>query len=264
MALHCALEIAVKWGLLSRNPADAVTPPHCQRTEMHTMAENDIHNFLEKASGSQYYAMFYVSLFTGMRRSEVLALRWSDVDLMLCQISVTRSLHHLRSGELVFRQPKTAKGRRTIALSPSTALVLKEHKEQQMAQRMLLGTTQREDDLVFSDNNGRPVLPDTMSHAWVKITKRAGIIGIRLHDARHTHASLMLKQGIHPKVVQERLGHASIQTTLDTYSHVAPGLQEAAAARFDTILDHAPLLKRQVSYPLAFLLYVNSGNEGLL
>ena len=91
----------------------------------------------------------------------------------------------------------------------------------------------KDDDLVFSQIDGKPLLPDTISHAWVKLVKRAGLKHFRLHDGRHTHASIMLKQGIHPKIVQERLGHATISTTLDLYSHVAPGLQEAAARHFD-------------------------------
>ena len=98
---------------------------------------------------------------------------------------------------------------------------------------MLLGTTLKEDDLVFS-TLGKPLRPNTITYAWARIAARAGVKVIRLHDARHTHASLMLKQGIHPKVVQERLGHASIQMTLDTYSHVAPGIQETAAQSFDS------------------------------
>jgi len=99
--------------------------------------------------------------------------------------------------------------------------------------RLMLGEPLIDEDLVFSQPDGRPLLPDTITHAWIKLAKRTGLKNIRLHDARHSHASLMLKQGTHPKIVQERLGHASIQITLDTYSHVAPGLQEAAAARFD-------------------------------
>lgn len=90
--------------------------------------------------------------------------------------------------------------------------------------------------MIFTDLNGHPILPDTITHAWIKLVRRIGLSGVRLHDCRHTHASLLLKQGTHPKIVQERLGHASIQITLDTYSHVTPGLQEAAAARFDELV----------------------------
>jgi integrase len=231
--LHRALKIALKWGLISRNPADAVTPPRPQRSEMHTMNEDEVQTFLEVAKKTPYYALFYLAIFTGMRRSELLALRWCDIDLDMCEISVVRSLHHLRDGSLVFRQPKTAKGRRMIALTPSTALMLREYRESQESASLMLGMPLKDDDLVFSQVDGKPLLPDTVSHAWVKTVERAGLKHFRLHDGRHTHASIMLKQGIHPKIVQERLGHATISTTLDLYSHVAPGLQEAAARHFD-------------------------------
>jgi integrase len=235
--LHCALKMAVRGGLLIRNPADAVTPPRPLHTEMHTMNEEDLQTFLETVKTTPYYTLFYTSLFTGVRRSELLALRWTDVDLFLCQISVTQTLHHLQDGNLVFRPTKTAKGRRMIALSPSLALVLKEHREKQRLERIMVGRPFKEDDFVFCTPEGRPLLPDTISNVWRKMVKRAGLKHFRLHDARHTHASLLLKQGVHPKVVQERLGHATISTTLDLYSHVAPGLQAAAAARFDEVLS---------------------------
>lgn len=235
MCLHSAFQSAVKWGIVLRNPTDAVTPPRCQRSEMHTLNEDEIQILLRMAKSTPYYAIFYSALFTGMRRSELLALRWSDVDLTLCQISVSRSLHVLNDNQVVFRPTKTLKSKRLIALSPSTALVLKEHRENQASIRLLSETFLKEDDLVFSQIDGRPLLPNTVTHNWIKITRRAGIKGVRLHDARHSHASLMLKQGVHPKIVQERLGHSSIQITLDTYSHVAPGLQEAAAKGFDEL-----------------------------
>ena len=236
VTLHKALQDAVRLGIIMRNPADAVKPPRIQHREMRTMNESDIHIFLEFAKPTPYYALFYLALFAGMRRSELLALRWSDVDLILCQLSVTRALHQLQGGNLVFRQPKTAKGRRLISLSPSTTIVLREHREQQEKLRQSIGSTLTEGALVFCHEDGSPLLPNSVSHAWTKLANRAGLKGIRLHDARHTHASLMLKQGVHPKIVQERLGHASIQITLDTYSHVVPGLQQAAANRFDDIV----------------------------
>jgi integrase len=111
--------------------------------------------------------------------------------------------------------------------------MLKEHWEKQKLERTMLGIVLADDDLIFSTLEGKPLRPNTITRAWVMLAARAGVKVIRLHDARHTHASIMLKQGIHPKIVQERLGHSSIQITLDTYSHVAPGLQQAAAARFD-------------------------------
>ena len=236
MCLHTALQSAMRWGLLARNPVDAVDPPRCQRTEMHTLNEDEISALLEAAKATPYYPLFYTALFTGMRRSELLALRWCDVDLLLCTASVSRTLHVLSKGQVIIRPTKTSKSRRLVALSPSNALILKEHREKQEALRILSGTTLKEEDFVFSQLDGNPLLPNTVTHNWIKLVRRIGLSGIRLHDARHSHASLMLKQGVHPKIVQERLGHASIQVTLDTYSHVAPGLQEAAANGFDQLM----------------------------
>jgi integrase len=241
VTLHKALKNAVKTGLLFRNAAESVDCPKIQRREMHVMSETDLHLFLEYAKDSPYYTLFYTSLFTGMRRAELLALRWSDIDLDLCQIYVNRSMQYIRGDDkknrIFFREPKTAKSRRLIALSPSTVIMLREYKVKETELRQSLGYAPlSDDDLVFSHYDGSPLLPNSITHAWIKLVRRCGLHGIRLHDARHTHASLLLKQGVHPKIVQERLGHGSIQITLDTYSHVAPGLQQAAANKFDDIV----------------------------
>jgi integrase len=137
-----------------------------------------------------------------------------------------------------FKEPKSQKSRRLIALSPSNAVILQEHRinQEEMRQSLQLPPV-AESDLVFSHWDGSPLLPPTITHAWMKLVRKCGLNGIRLHDARHTHATIMLKQGVHPKIVQERLGHSTISTTLDTYSHVAPGLQQAAAMAFDDILN---------------------------
>jgi integrase len=237
MLLHCALRYAVKWGVLNRNPADAVTAPKPQRCEIHAWSEENIQSFLKNAKETPYYVLFYIALSTGMRRSELLALRWCDADLLYGQVSVTRSMHYMRKGEMVFRQPKTEKSRRLIALPPSTCLLLQEYKNRIVDDKIIMGTPIKEEDLIFSQPDGGPLLPNSVSHAWAKLAKRTGLKGMRLHDARHIHASFLLKQGVHPKIVQERLGHSSISITLDTYSHVAPGLQKAAAERFDEILS---------------------------
>lgn len=236
--IHVALQTAVKWGLVSRNVADAVDPPHIRRSEMQTWNENEVNQFLEGTNDSPYYSLFYTALFTGMRRSELLALRWQDIDFIYSQIYVNRSLHQLKDGSFIFTQPKSAKSSRTIALTPSTMLMLKEYQEKQKLERAMSGNPLTDTDLVFSNLEGEPLRPNTITRAWTTLTANCGLKRIRLHDARHTHASLMLKQGIHPKIVQERLGHSSIQMTIDTYSHVAPGIQEAAANRFDEILSN--------------------------
>jgi integrase len=231
--LHKALQTAMKWGRVSRNVADSVDAPRARRADMQTWDQDEVIHFLEAARKTPYFALFHTALFTGMRRSELLALRWRDIDFIYSQIYVARSLHQLQDGSYVLTQPKSDSSCRTIALSPSAILVLQNHYEKRKLELAMLGMPLKDDDLVFSTPEGKPLRPNTVSRAWTMLAARAGIKVIRLHDARHTHASLMLKQGIHPKIVQERLGHASIQTTLDTYSHVAPGLQAAAAARFD-------------------------------
>jgi len=233
VTLHAACKSAIRWGLLSRNPVDAVDPPRQEQHEMHTLDELQVDRMLEAAKSTPYHALFYLAIYTGMRRSELLALRWCDVDLTLGEVSVSRSVHHLRDGSTVFRPPKTSKGKRMIALPPTASAVLRNHREQQRVVSAIFGRPVVEDDLVFGQAGGRSMLPDTVTHAWIKLVRRNGLRDIRFQDLRHTHASLMLKQGIHPKIVQERLGHSSIKMTLDTYSHVVPGLQAAAAARFD-------------------------------
>lgn len=210
--------------------------PRARHTEMQTWEREDVNTFLEAARETQYYALFHGALYTGMRRSELLALRWSDIDLFGCELSVTRTLHQVRDGSIVFGEPKSARSKRLIKLTPQNVSVLRLHREKQLTVNISLGKTLNESDLVFCHIDGTPLLPSSVTHAWEKLVKTTGVKRIRLHDARHSHASLMLKQGIHPKIVQERLGHSSIQITLDTYSHVAPGLQEAAAARFDEAL----------------------------
>ena len=137
---------------------------------------------------------------------------------------------HAGPDSVLFQE--TGEGRRTISLSPSTTMMLREHREAQILNSKLMGLTTSEETLVFSTIDGSPLLPDTVTHAWVKLARRTEL-KIQLHDARHTHASLMLKQNVRPKIVQERLGHATTATTPDIYSHVLPGMQEAAALQFD-------------------------------
>jgi len=238
VVLHKALQTALKWGLVSRNVADGVDIPRARRGEMQTWDEGEMSHFLEVAKDSQYYALFYTALFTGMRRSELLALRWQDIDFIYSQIYVSRGLHHLKDGSYIFTPPKSERGRRTIALPPSAFMVINEYRKSKEAERLLLGIPLADDDLMFSTIEGLPLRPNTVSRAWAMLAARCGVKVIRFHDARHTHASLMLKQGIHPKIVQERLGHSTIAITLDTYSHVAPGLQEAAAQSFDEAMGN--------------------------
>ena len=231
-----ALSHAVKMGLLVRNAADAVDPPRLEHRNMATLALEDVPEFLEAAHEPPYYVPFYTALYTGMRLGELLGLRWCDVDLHMACLSVTQALYK-RSGVCKMVQPKSSHSRRRIALSPSLVLLLSDHKAEQQVQRIILGTALSDSDLVFCHPDGRPLDPGVVSHTFAKVLKKAGLPHIRFHDLRHTHATLLLKAGIHPKIVSERLGHANIGITLDTYSHVLPGLQERAAERFDDLIS---------------------------
>lgn len=232
--MHKALSTALKWGMVSRNVADGADIPRAGQPEINTWDAFEVSKFLESAKGSQYYPLFYTALYTGARRSELLALRWQDIDFIYSQIYISRGLHQLGK-RIIFTQPKTKKSRRTIALPPSAFLVLEAYRKAKEVECAMLGTTLKDSDLVFSAL-GKPFRPNSVSRAFSNMAVKAGVKPIRFHDCRHTHASLMLKQGVHPKVVQERLGHSTISVTLDTYSHVAPGLQEAAARGFDDVI----------------------------
>jgi integrase len=150
-------------------------------------------------------------------------------------------MHRLGTGEFIFDRPKTAKSRRLIPLGATIILALKQHRIEEMAKAQLIGWSNSDESQVFTRLDGSSMLPDTLSHQFIKRARAAGFDGLTFHALRHTHATWMLQQDIHPKIVQERLGHASMSTTLDTYSHVVPGLQQAAAVQFDTLIQKASI-----------------------
>ncbi len=243
MFLHRIFEHAVKWQLLPRNPADAASPPGIHGTEMHTLDSDQVAAFLKAAKDTPFFVEFHLALFTGMRRSEVMALRWQDVDLIGAEISVSRSMHQLNNPRrIIFRGTKTAKSARRVALSPETCQALRNHLDNELAACARLGVPFGNNDRLlfceFDNKSGKwvPLAPDRVSRAWDRLILKLELPHVRFHDARHTHATLLLKANIHPKVVQERLGHANIQTTLNIYSHVTPGMQHSAAEAFSDIV----------------------------
>ena len=197
---------------------------------------NEASRLLDIASETQYYPLFSTLLYTGLRRGEAIALRWKNIDLLGLELYVVETAYGIK-GELVIKEPKTLHSKRAVSLSPSLADLLRKYKEDQKAIREKMESPLTDEDFVFSCPDGRPLDPDVVTKAFHRITGKAGLKNIRLHDLRHTHATLMLKAGVHPKIVQERLGHSSIHITLDTYSHVVPGIQKLAANRFDEILS---------------------------
>ena len=233
LRLSKALNDAVKRLLIHHNPCQNVSAPKADKRELHPPDAQAIHRLLETARDTDYYELLHTAFYTGLRRNEALALRWRDVDLNEATISVGRSLYRAKGGQSFYQAPKTAKGRRLVSLTPSSVLVLRALRERQETDGLLQGFVVSDDSLVFRYRNGNPMLPRAVSGAFKKLVHRAGLEDYRFHDTRHAHATLMLRQGVHPKIVQERLGHAKVGTTLDIYSHVTPGLQQAAALRFD-------------------------------
>ncbi len=231
--LREALSHAVKWGLLARNVADAVDPPRKATRDMTPLDDTQSRRLLHALKGSRWEHPFTVALYTGLRRSELCGLRWQDVDLGHAALSVTRSLQRVAGKGLVEMEPKTRRSKRLVSL-PSTAVgALQQQRVLQLEQRLLAGAAWHDTGHVFTNPDGTSLSPDGVSRAFSQIMAVLGLSGVRLHDLRHTHATLMLKMGVHPKIVSERLGHANIGITLDTYSHVLPGLQEAAAEAFE-------------------------------
>jgi len=250
--LSKALDQAVKMGLVVRNVAKLITPPRVARAKINVLDAEEASRLLDIASKTMYYPIFATLLYTGIRRGEAIALRWKNIDLLRLELHVVESAYRIRK-EFIIKEPKTLHSKRAVSLSPSLATLLLEYKEDQELMRRQMGNPLTDEDFVFSWPDGRPLDPDVVTQAFHRIAGQAGLKNIRLHDLRHTHATLMLKAGVHPKVVSERLGHANIGITLDTYSHVLPGLQEAAAERFDRIFEEVnnENLKPSVSKMLA-------------
>lgn len=174
-----------------------------------------------------------------MRQGELLGLRWQDIDLEGGVITVRQTLQQT-GARFFFQEPKTAKGRRLVEISPPVVEALRRHRLEQKKEKLFYGQEYRDQGLVFCTPKGGPIDKKTLLRWFKRVLATAGLPATRFHDLRHTCATLLLKAGTHPKVVQERLGHSSIGMTLDTYSHVLPGMQREAARKLDELLLRAP------------------------
>lgn len=235
--LSSALRQAVRWQLLGINPAAAVQPPRPERPDLMIPDPGLLHQIMEAAKGSSLEGVVVLAVATGMRRGEILGLRWRDVDLDAGLVRVTASLD-MEGGLPRWMAPKTPRGRRTIALPSFAAAWLRQRRREQTGRRLLLGTAWEDHDVVLDDGTGRAVDPDGVSAAFAAMVQRRGW-PVRLHDLRHAYATTLLTQGIHPKIVSEALGHSSVAFTLDTYAHVLPSMGEQAAAAIEAAMDAA-------------------------
>lgn len=235
--LRESLHQAVRWQILVRNPADAVEPPTPTRQEMRALSESETAWLLEASSGARLHLPILLAVTTGLRRGELLAHRWSDIDFENGRLAVRRSVEETREG-LRLKEPKTAKGKRLISLPPLAMDSIREHRSTQLVEKKKLGSLYRDNGLVLCAPDGEIWKPESFTALYFNFTRRIGL-KLRFHDLRHTHASQLLRAGISAKVVSERLGHSSVGITLDVYSHVLPGMQEEAADRIDAALRKA-------------------------
>jgi integrase len=235
--LQGAMEHAVEEGWLARNPVRSITRavrPQPQRATMKFWTGDEAKAFLASIEGDRLAPLCALALTTGMRRGEILGLRWADLDLDRGAVAVRRS--RVPAGYDVHEgTPKTGK-ERNIALDTDTVAMMRKLRLQQRQERMAAGPAWTESDMVFTKEDGSPPHPNIITDMFNRRVKAAKVPRIRFHDLRHTHAVIGLQCGVHPKVMQERLGHSSISVTLDIYSHVAPGMQEDAAAKIGTAI----------------------------
>jgi len=238
--LRSALGRAMKRGLITANPAlDAGAPKGraCKPPVFPVWSPAELQHFLRSARAHPHYAAFHLAACTGLRRGELLGLRWCDLDLKNAILQVLQTVIVVNADVFV-ETPKSETSRRRVDLDSRTVEVLRKHQQTiAQARDYVLSVLERSSELVFSQATGEPIHPALFSYSFQQQVKRAGVHRIRLHDLRHTHATLALQAGIHPKIVSERLGHSSITITLDTYSHVLPTMQRDAAEQVAALID---------------------------
>jgi integrase len=231
--LHRALEVAMRYGLVARNVASLVKAPRMRESDIHPLNRDETRAYLAAARGHRSEALVTLAIATGMRQGELLALHWRDVDIEQPnapgRLSVTANLY-LRNKVALIKAPKTKGSRRSIAFAAPVTEALRAHRTRQKAERLAAGPAWQEHDLVFSTPLGLPFSPRTAYYHHEVFLAAAGLPRISFHDLRHTAATLLLLQGVNPKIVSEMLGHASVSITLDIYSHVLPDMQQDAAA----------------------------------
>jgi integrase len=241
--LRRAFADAVRWRYLQANPADGATPPSAaaaRAPEMRTWTLAELQAFLRFTVDDEYHIGYVLAACCGLRRGEVCGLRWSDIDLdggdaFGPHLRVRQTLVEV-DYVLTVSEPKTAKSRRVVALDPTVVAVLRRHRTRQHKDRLACGPAYADHDLVLARVDGAPVQPSNFVQVFARRVGEAGVPHIRFHDLRHTHATLSLQAGIHPKIVSERLGHSTAAFTLDIYSHAVPSLQAEAAAAFGALV----------------------------
>jgi integrase len=226
-AIHRMLEVALRKGLVARNVADQVDAPALKPKEITTLTEEELQRFIAQIAGDRLEALYLTTLTTGMRLSELLGLRWRDVDLAKREIRLRTTLER-DHGAIDFVEAKTKGSRRRLDLVGITVAALRAHRVAQAKERLAAGPDWNDRDLVFTNELGGPVADQTFRRGFHRHLAAAGCPEIRIHDGRHTCFTILLGRGVHPKIVSEMAGHSRISTTMDLYSHVTPTMQRAA------------------------------------
>jgi len=241
-----ALEQAVKEGMIPRNIADATSPPVTKNKQMQPLTETELLAFFDYAGKDRLYAAYMTAAFTGLRRGELLGLNWNAVDLDKGIVNVTRQLLSLKNGLFLEETIKTKDGKRSILLTNDNIQELKAHKERQEQEKLLAREVYQDSGFVFCKEDGTALDPKWFLKHFQLLLKKANLPIIRIHDLRHTHATLLLQRGVPAKLVQERLGHKSITMTLDLYSHVNSEMAKTAAVSLNGFMSKEnPLAKSQ-------------------
>lgn len=237
--LHRAFGHAVTWGLITINPCSAVEPPLTTTREIEVLSETQVTDILQKLRGRPMYMMAAIGLSTGVRRGELLALRWKDINLEAATMQVERSLEQTKAG-LRFKEPKTKHGRRQVALPQAVTTELRVYRKSQQELRLALGLGKDDPEgLLFRRLNGLPIRPDNVSGEWRRLVSVLKLPKVTLHAWRHTHASQLIRLGLDVLTISRRLGHGSPSITLNVYGHLFAGSDERAAAGINAAFSKA-------------------------
>lgn len=234
--LRTALGLATRWDLVSRNVARLVDPPRGEPKPINPFTPDEAREFLGAVRGHRLEALFSVALAMGLRQGEALGLRWDDVDYVAGTLSVRQQLQRI-DGKLTLVPPKTKRSRRTLVMPTMIVDRLREHEKRQVAEKLWAGSKWQESGFVFANRFGGPTQARRVIEQFHGALAEAGIRRVRFHDLRHSCATLLLVQGVSPRVVMDVLGHSEIALTMNTYSHVVPELQREAAQRMQAILE---------------------------
>lgn len=233
--LSAALGDAADKRLIPYNPAQVATAPKQARPDVEYLTAEQAQHLLREARNTPYFALLATAIMTGLRRGELLGLRWQDVDFASGKIHVRQTLQYV-DGQIFFKQPKTAGSRRAVSIPPGLVKILKEHKKRQLERQLQMAGEYKDNGLVFCRQNGEPIFPDTPSSWLPAFCEKIGLPRIKFHSLRHTCASLLLKLGYPSKVIADLLGHSSTRITDDIYSHTLPGIHENAVKDLEKIM----------------------------